>query len=132
MAHFEYLAIKLIGSKSCINSADTGTVVWDNVRLVVTQNGFTTVQTLAGGIDRMEEHLNHQLNHYTKDGWQAIKIERPEEGNQSTYLKTTIHCFLKRELNLAPSNQFDQRIKDSTQRIYKTLALEGAAHKNYA
>lgn len=132
MAHFEYLAIKLIGSKSCVTATPTGTVAWDNVRLVVTQNGFTTVQTLAGGMDRMEEHLNNQLNHYTQQGWQAIKVERPEEGTQSTFLKTTIHCFLKRELKVDPRYQFDQRLKDSTQRIYQNLAVEAQEEKTYA
>ncbi|MEW6496744.1 MAG: hypothetical protein AB1589_30110 [Cyanobacteriota bacterium] len=132
MAHFEYLAIKLIGSKSSATAAHTGTVAWDNVRLVVTQNGFTTVQTLAGGMDRMEEHLNNQLNHYTQQGWQAITIERPEEGTQSTFLKTTIHCFLKRSLNLDLRNQFDQRLKDSTQKIYQNLAVEVPEQKTYA
>lgn len=132
MAHFEYLAIKIIGSKSCVAAEHTGTVTWDNVRLVITQDGFTTVQTLAGGIDRMEEHLNTQLNHYTQQGWKAIKIDRPEEGNLSTYFKSTISCFLKRELNLEAKHPFNQRIKDSTQRIYKNLAVEGTEQKTYA
>jgi hypothetical protein len=84
------------GSKGYLDAGDIGATAWDDVRLIVTQNHVTTVQNLAGGFEKMEEHLSHQLTCYREKGWEAIRVERPEEKNQNDSLKKTIHCILKR------------------------------------
>ena len=99
MYQAEYLSLMFSGSKGCFNVGDIGETTWDDVRLIVTQNHTTTVQNLAGGFEKMEEHLNRQLTRYREKGWEPIKVERPEEKSQSDCLKKTIHCILKRASN---------------------------------
>jgi hypothetical protein len=110
----EYLNLKLTGSKGCVNEGSSDEMFWNQARLIITQNGVSKVQNLTGGIEKIEEHLNNQLDHYTQQGWKTVLLEKNEETNQSRYFKNTIHCVLKRSLKLEPSNRFNQLITDST------------------
>jgi hypothetical protein len=122
MNNFEYLNIKLAGSKGCVDTRDSERIAWDNVRLIITQNGFTTVQNLAGGIERIEEHLKNQLTCYEQQGWQAISVERlPEQGKEGNQ-RITICCFLKRSIQLEPSNLFEKLTKKSA-KIYQNVLV---------
>jgi hypothetical protein len=99
MYQSDYLSLMFSGSKGCFDAGDIGETAWDDVRLIVTQNHITTVQNLAGGFEKIEEHLTSQLTHYREKGWEPIRVERPEEKSQSDCLKKTIHCILKRAAN---------------------------------
>ncbi len=104
MLFFEYLALKITGSKGVVNSGYEGKSSWDNARLVITQNGITTKKNLIGGLEKIEEHLDNQLACYGERGWKPFKIERTEEKSQSDSQKNiTIHCILKRSVELEPS-----------------------------
>jgi hypothetical protein len=111
-----------MGSKGCIDAGSAEEMSWNNVRLFVTKNGVATVKNLAGGIERMEEHLNSQLTQYKQQGWQPVKVEIPQENSQTRYLQTTIHCLLKRSIRLEPSTRLNQLSKNST-KIYQTLSI---------
>ncbi|AFZ20524.1 hypothetical protein [Allocoleopsis franciscana] len=113
MLYSEYLSLNLTASKGCMNPGSLKEMSWNNIRLLITQNGVTKIQNLAGGIENIEEHLNNQLRRYQQQGWEAIKVERPQEKNQSRYPKNTIHCLLKRSISLEPRNRFKQSSKDS-------------------
>jgi hypothetical protein len=113
----EYLTLQFSGSKGCISKNNNDEMIWNNVRLIVTENGVTKVQTLAGGMERMDEHVNNYLNLYSQQGWETIKVERPEETTQvpnknSQDLKKNIMYILKRsgdpnnELVFRNSNTF--------------------------
>lgn len=104
MMHLEYLNLKFTGSKGCLDEGNSEEMFWNQARLIITQNGVTTVKNLAGGIERIEEHLNNQLAHYTEQGWQTLSVKKDEEKNQSHYLSNTIHCILKRSVKLEQSN----------------------------
>lgn len=114
MLYSEYLSLNLTASKGCVNVGSSQEMSWNNVRLLITQNGVTRMQTLAGGLENIEEHLNHQLNRYREQGWEPIKVERPEQKTQTRYPKNTIHCLLKRSVSLQPRNHFNQLGKNST------------------
>jgi hypothetical protein len=111
-----------MGSKGCIDADSAEEMSWNNVRLFVTKNGVATVKTLAGGIERMEEHLNSQLTHYKQQGWQPIKVDIPQQKSQGRYLQSTIHCLLKRSIRLEPSTRFNQLSKNPT-KIYHKLSI---------
>lgn len=113
MLYSEYLSINLTASKGCMNPGSPKEMSWNNIRLLITQNGVTSVHNLAGGLENIEEHLNNQLNRYRQQGWEPIKVERPQEKNQARYPKNTIHCLLKRSISLEPKNRFKQISKDS-------------------
>lgn len=100
MFYSEYLNIKLTGSKGCIALDNADETSWNNVRLLITKDGVSKVHTLAGGVEDLEEHLNHQLTHYSQQGWQAIRVERPTENSQPHSLENTISCLLKRSIPL--------------------------------
>ena len=114
MFYSEYLSLNITASQGSVNVGSPQEMSWNNVRLLVTQNGVTNVQTLAGGLENIEEHLNHQLTRYREQGWEPIKVERPEEKSQSRYPKNSIHCLLKRSISLQPRNRFNQLGKNST------------------
>lgn len=122
MLYSEYLSINLTASKGCMNPGSPKEMSWNNIRLLITQNGVTSVHNLAGGIENIEEHLNNQLNRYRQQGWEPIKVERPQEKNQAHYPKNTIHCLLKRSISLEPKNRFKQISKDSA-RIESNLSI---------
>jgi hypothetical protein len=122
MNHFEYLNIKIAGSKGCVDARDSEEIAWNNVRLIITKNGLTTVQNLAGGIERIEDHLNNQLTHYEQQGWQAISVERHLEQGKKGNHNMTICCFLKRSIQLESSNLFENLTKSST-RIYRDVLV---------
>ena len=114
MFYSEYLSLNITASQGSVNVGSPQEMSWNNVRLLVTQNGVTNVQTLAGGLENIEEHLNNQLTRYREQGWEPIKVERPEEKSQSRYPKNSIHCLLKRSISLQPRNRFNQLGKNST------------------
>jgi hypothetical protein len=113
MLYSEYLSLNLTASKGCMNAGSSKEMSWNNIRLLITQNGVTNVQNLAGGLENIEEHLNNQLNRYKQQGWEAIKVERPQERIQSRYPTNKIHCLLKRSISLEPRNRFKQISQDS-------------------
>jgi hypothetical protein len=78
----EYLTLQFSGSKGCISKNNNEEMIWNNVRLIITENGITKVQTLAGGIEKMDEHVNNYLNVYSQQGWETVKVEIPEETTQ--------------------------------------------------
>jgi hypothetical protein len=113
----EYLTLQFSGSKGCISKNNNDEMMWNNVRLIVTANGVTKVQTLAGGIERIDEHVNNYLNLYSQQGWETVKVEMPEETTQvhnenSQDFKKNILYILKRsgdpnnELVFRNSNTF--------------------------
>ncbi len=122
MLYSEYLSLNLTASKGCVNVGSSQEMSWNNVRLLITQNGVTRMQTLAGGLENIEEHLNHQLNRYREQGWEPIKVERPEQKTQTHYPKNTIHCLLKRSVSLQPRNHLKQLGKNST-KICQNLSI---------
>lgn len=109
MYQAEYLSLIFSGSKGFLSAGDIGETTWDDVRLIVTQNHITTVQSLAGGFEKIEEHLTSHLTHYREKGWEPIRVERPEVKSKSDCLKKTIHCILKRETNLDSDNHFEPK-----------------------
>ena len=113
MLYSEYLSLNFTASKGSITPGSLKEMSWNNIRLLITQNGVTKIQNLAGGLENIEEHLNNQLRRYQQQGWEAIKVERPQEKNQSRYAKNTIHCLLKRSISLQPRNRFKQISQDS-------------------
>lgn len=102
MLYSEYLSLNLTASKGCMNPGSPKEMSWNNIRLLITQNGVTSVHNLAGGIENLEEHLNNQLNCYRQQGWEPIKVERPQERIQSPYPTNKIHCLLKRSITSCP------------------------------
>lgn len=122
MLYAEYLSLNLTASKGCVNVGSSQEMSWNNIRLLITQNGLTTVQNLAGGVENIEEHLNHQLTRYREQGWEPIKVERPQEKSQTRYPKNSIHCLLKRSISLQPKNRFNQLGKKSS-KIGQNLSI---------
>lgn len=102
MLYSEYLSLNFTASKGSINPGSLKEMSWNNIRLLITQNGLTKVQNLAGGLENIEEHLNNQLNRYKEQGWEPIKVERPQEKIQNRYPRNTIHCLLKRSITSCP------------------------------
>lgn len=121
MANFEYINIKIAGSKGCIDE-NGEKLCWDNIRLITTKNGFTTVENLAGGIERMEEHLNNQLNRYKQQGWQPVSVERLIDKNTEGHLNPTIYCFLKRSIKVDSGNLLDKLSKNAT-KMYQNVPV---------
>lgn len=121
MANYEYINIKIAGSKGCIDEHGEK-LCWDNVRLIITKNGFTTVENLAGGIDRMEEHLNSQLSRYKQQGWQPVSVERLMDKNKDTHFNPTIYCFLKRSIQVESGNLMNKLSKSAT-KMYENLPV---------
>ena len=115
MPQFEYLNLKIAGSKGCLHPGTPEEMSWNHLRLITTKNGITTVQHLAGGIERMEEHFNQQLNHYQQQGWQPIRVESPLGSSQNRHFKNSIYCLLKRSVELEPSIRSKQLSKNSPQ-----------------
>ncbi|MEW6494441.1 MAG: hypothetical protein AB1589_18285 [Cyanobacteriota bacterium] len=113
MANFEYINIKIAGSKGCIDEHGEK-ICWDNTRLIITKNGFTTVENLAGGIEKMEDHLNNQLSRYKQQGWQPVSVERLVDKNTDGHLNPTIYCFLKRSIKVESGNLKDKLSKNAT------------------
>ena len=112
MFYSEYLNLKLTGSKGYVSLGNADETSWNNVRLLITKNGVSTVQTLAGGIEKIEEHLNNQLTQYSQQGWQPVRVERPTENSQAHSLENTIYCLLKRSVKIDPSNCLNQPSKN--------------------
>jgi hypothetical protein len=110
----EYINLKLTGSKGCVNEGSSEEMFWNQVRLVITKNGVSQVQNLTGGIEKIEEHLNKQLERYTQQGWKTVLVEKNEETKESRFLKNTIQCVLKRSVKLEPNSRLNQLITDST------------------
>jgi hypothetical protein len=102
MLYSEYLYLNFTASKGSINAGSLQEMSWNNIRLLITQNGLTTVQNLAGGLENIEDHLSHQLSRYQQQGWEPIKVERPQEKMQSPYPRNTVHCLLKRSITSCP------------------------------
>lgn len=113
MLYSEYLSLNFTASKGSVNVGSPREMSWNNIRLLITQNGVTNVQNLAGGMENIEEHLSYQLNHYQQQGWEPIKVERPQEKNHSLYPRNTIHCLLKRAISLETKNRLNKLSKDS-------------------
>lgn len=122
MLYSEYLSLNLTASKGCMNAGSPKEMSWNNIRLFITQNGVTNVQNLAGGLENIEEHLNNQLNRYKQQGWEPIKVERPQARIQGRYPTNTIQCLLKRSISLEPRNRFNQASKD-TAKIDRNLSI---------
>lgn len=113
MLYSEYISLNFTASKGSIHVGSPREMSWNNIRLLITQNGVTSAQNLAGGLENIEEHLNNQLNHYKQQGWEPIKVERPQEKNSSPYPRNTIHCLLKRAISLETKNRLNRLSKDS-------------------
>lgn len=126
MSYFEYLELKLIGSKGCRNADTTKEMFWNTIQLFTLKNGVSKMQNLAGGIEKIEEHLNNQLNQYSQQNWQLVRVERPEDIREGGNFKKTIQCILKRPIRLESSNRFDELNRNLT-RIYtnSTVARPG-------
>lgn len=103
MPQFEYLNLKITGSKGCLHPGTLEEMSWNHIRLITTKNGITSVQHLAGGIERMEEHFNKQLNHYQQQGWEPIRVESPIGRSENHHFKNSIYCLLKRPVDLESS-----------------------------
>jgi hypothetical protein len=113
MLYSEYLALNFTASRGCINADSPKEMSWNNIRLLITQDGVTSAHNLAGGVENIEDHLNNQLNLYKQQGWEPIKVERPQERIQGRYPTNTIHCLLKRSISVDSRNRFNQLSKKS-------------------
>lgn len=97
----DYLTLTFSGSKGCTYKENTEEMVWNNVRLSITKDGTTRVQNLLGGIESMEAHVSNYLDLYNQQGWQTVRVERPEEtiqGRGESYwdIKKNVMCTLRR------------------------------------
>lgn len=117
MSYFEYLELRLIGSRGCKNIGTSQEMFWNTVQLFTLNNGVSKMQNLAGGIETIEEHLNRQLKKYSQQDWQLVKVARSEAPLENGNLKKTIQCVLKRGIKLESSKRFDELSKNLT-KIY--------------
>jgi hypothetical protein len=107
MHTFECLHLYFLGSKGYKSQGDTDAISWDSVRLIITENGVSKVQNLAGGLDRIEEHLTNYLNIYNQQGWRTLKVLRPEGKSidEENYLnEKKIMCILERSDSVPKDN----------------------------
>lgn len=99
----EYLTLKFSASRGCRYKDSIEEMFWDDVKLIKTQNDVTTIQTLQGGMAKMEVYVDNYLERYTRQGWQIIRVERPDEkiqgyGKTAWQVEKTVMYMFKRSV----------------------------------